>query len=287
MKKVILLILLAGSWAGRLHAQSPWLSDSRLSSFSVEWDKPLFDDRYIDRGDLKGATSALFFTGRMRATENLRIVAELPVSYLGYKRNNPFGNSDNSTVIGNIYLGSIWDLNLNNPDNHAFIEGGVRIPTAPSPSNKRFGANTGMISEASDRLEAFMWDTWAIPVIGNYVTKIDGPFALKARLGTVYDLFTGDFKDEDNELWLLYGVTAMYREKTVEGYLGFNGRNLYVGNPSDVNFWDSGATQLRAGIARPFRNITPGVYVRKPLGDNYNQILDFAYGISLEFHRQR
>lgn len=285
MKKVILMILLAGCWASQLQAQSPWVSDSRLSSVSVEWDKPLFDDRYTDRGDLKGATSALFFTGRLRATDNLRIVAELPVSYLGYKRNNPFGNEDNSTVIGNIYLGGIWDFNLDNPDNRAFVEGGVRIPTTPSPSDKRFGANTGMVSEASDRLEAFMWDTWAIPVIGNYVAKIDGPFAVKARLGTVYDLFVDDLKDNDNSLWLLYGITALYREPSVEAQLGFSGRNQYVGNLSGVNFWDSGFTQLRGGVAFPFRNVVPGIYVRKPLGDNYNSLMDFAYGFSLEFRR--
>lgn len=40
MKKLILTILIAGLCTGFANAQSPWLSDSRLTSVSIEWDKP-------------------------------------------------------------------------------------------------------------------------------------------------------------------------------------------------------------------------------------------------------
>lgn len=58
------------------------------------------------------------------------------------------------------------------------------------------------------------------------------------------------------------------------------GRNQYVGN--NVDFGDSGFTQVRAGVARPFGNVVPGIYVRKPLGENYNQLVDWAVGLNLE-----
>ncbi len=143
--------------------------------------------------------------------------------------------------------------------------------------------STGMSSEASDRLEAFMWDTWTVPLVGSYITKISGPFATKFRLGTIYDIYVDDFESLDNELHLLYGISGLYRESTFEASLGFSGRNPYVGNNPD--FFDDGFTQLQAAVARPFGNIVPGVYVRKPLGDNYNQLVDFAYGLWIEVRR--
>lgn len=61
----------------------------------------------------------------------------------------------------------------------------------------------------------------------------------------------------------------MYRKSSVEAQLGFSGRNHYAGLPSGVDLWDSGATQLRAGIALPFKNVVPGVDARVLLGDYY------------------
>lgn len=284
MKKSVLILIMAGFWAVSAFAQSPWLSDARLSMISLEWDKPVFDDRTFDQKDVTDASSVLFLTGRARINDDLRFVAEVPFSYFGYK-SNPAGDN-NSTVIGNVYVGGIKDFNTSNPNNHAFIELGVRIPTTPDPRTQdRFGGISGLASERSDRVEAFMSDTWAVPLIGNFVSSVSGPFAVRARLGSIYDIFTDDLKNEDNSLWLLYGITGMYRKPTFEANAGFSGRNQYVGNPSGVDFWDSGATQVRAGVARPFRNVTPGIYARLPLGDNYTRVLDFAYGVSIEIRQ--
>lgn len=282
MKKVYCLFILTICWVSFSFAQSPWLSDTRLSSVSLEWDKPIFNDRTFDRDIVTGATSVLFITGRARINDNLRIVAELPVSHFGYDGSNPAGGDDNSTTIGNVYVGGILDVNLRNPSTHSFIELGARIPTAPSLRNdKKFGNNTGRFSEL-DRQEAFGEDTWSIPLILNYVTSVREPFAVKFRLGTVYDTFVDDLKDNDDQLHLLYGLTTMYRKPNVEAHLGFSGRNQYVGLPSGVDFWDTGLTQLRAGVAWPFQHITPGIYARLPLGDNFTRDIDFAYGLSLE-----
>jgi hypothetical protein len=188
MKKLILTILICGFAASALYAQSAWLSDTRLTSIALEWDKPLIDDRTFDRDDVSGASSALFLTGRIRATDNFRFVTEIPVSHFGFEGNNPFGGDDNSTVLGNIYVGGIYDIETSNPNNHAFLDLGVRIPTTPEPTNNKFGGQSGMAIENSDRMEAFMYDTWSIPLIANFVTSIEGPFAVKARVGNVYNI---------------------------------------------------------------------------------------------------
>lgn len=285
MKKIILLLIISSFLAEIAQAQSAWLNDSRLSAVTLEWDKPLFDDRTVDRDEVSSASSSLFLTGHIRANDKLGFIAEIPVSHFGYETNNPFGGDDNSTVLGNIYLGGIWEM-TDNQDNRTFWELGIRAPTTPDPNNDRFGSTTGLASEGSDRTEAFIQDTWSIPLIGNYITPIgDSPFAIKARLGTVYNIFTDDLKSLDNNMWLLYGFSTLYRESALEAHLGFSGRNQYVGNISGSDFWDTGFTQLRAGIGIPFQNVIPGIYVRKPLGDNYNQVLDFAYGLTLEIRR--
>ena len=282
MKKIILLLCIVMGWVGIIRAQSPWLSDTRLSTVSLEWDKPLFDDRSIDRDEITTVSSVLFLTGRMRIRENFRFVAELPLSHFGYENNNPLGGDDNSTVLGNLYVGTIYDINTGNLNTHTFVELGVRIPTTPNPkTEKHFGGDTGRFAEL-ERSEAFTSDVWGIPLIANHVTSVRGPLAVRLRLGTIYDLFIDEQEDVANQMHLLYGLTALGRQSTVEAYLGFSGRNQFMGLPSGLDFWDSGLTQIRAGIARPFRNITPGIYLRKPLGENYNRAVDLAYGFSIE-----
>lgn len=283
MRKLILFIfvLATGLWTGIANAQSPWLSDSRLSLVSLEWDKPLFDNDLIDRDEVSTLSSSLFFTGRVKLYENFRFVLELPVSHFGYQNGNPFGSNDYSTVIGNVYLGGMYDVETANPENHLYLELGFRMPTAREPNdNKRFGSVSGISSEASDRLEAFLWDTWSIPLIGSFITPISGPFSAKFRLGTLYDIYVDDLKSLENELHLLYGISGLYRESTLEASLGISGRNPYVGNNPD--FGDDGFTQIRGAVARPFGNVVPGIYARKPLGKNYNDLVNFAFGLYIE-----
>lgn len=272
-----------GFGAGVLFAQSPWLSDARVSMVALEWDKPLLDSRTFSRDDVRTASSVLFLTGRLRVNDDLRLEAELPVSHFGLKNTNGFID-DRSTTIGNVYVGGIYDVRTPNTENHAFVELGVRIPTTPSMNDDRYANMLGLFSEL-DRNEAFFEDTWSIPLIGTYITEISGPFAARLRLGTAYDIYTGDLKELDNELHLLYGISGLYRKPNAEASIGFMGRNQYAGNNPD--FIDSGFTQLRAGVARPFGNFVPGVYVRKPLGENYNAFLDWAFGFNLEFRNNR
>lgn len=190
MMKKLITTLFIGLLAGSAIAQSPWLSNTRTSSLALEWDKPWLDSRTYDQDDIATGSSVLFVTGRLRMNDNLRLEAELPVSYFGFKRATPFAK-DNSTMLGNIYVGGIYNLFMQNPDNEAFIELGVRIPTTQEPSDKRFGNQLGGFSEV-DRREAFSYDTWSIPLIATYVRHFDGPFAARVRLGTAYDIYTDD-----------------------------------------------------------------------------------------------
>jgi len=60
------------------------------------------------------------------------------------------------------------------------------------------------------------------------------------------------------------------------------GRNHLLGN--DPDFADSGLTQLRGGVSFRLQRVEPGIFARLPLGDNYNKIINRAYGISLKLH---
>ncbi|MDR8394403.1 hypothetical protein NC796_24860 [Aliifodinibius sp. S!AR15-10] len=176
-----------------------------------------------------------------------------------------------NTIIGNIYIGGILRKDTQETDGHFFIEFGFRLPTTPKPKiNKITAQSTGLRSELSDRFEAFVSNTWAIPLIVNFVKPVKDPMAIKFRLGTVWD----ERKDSENMFFLLYGLTGLYRTSTVEAYLGINGRSPYAGN--DTEFFNDGFSQLRAGVARPFNEIVPGIYLRKPVGENYNRWVDLG-----------
>jgi hypothetical protein len=281
MKKLILSVLIIGLWSGMASAQSPWMNDIRTSSITLEWDKPKFDDRSFQGRHYTGTSSALFISGNVRITDNLRFVGEIPISHAGNKNFEQTGETEYSTVLGNIYTGGILDIDTGNPGYNFYVQLGVRIPTIQKSTVEkiRFGSTTGRFSEYVDRGEAFDVNIWAIPLSGHYIVSTRDNFDVKFRLGTVYNIYTGEF-DWENELYLLYGLIALYRFSAVEGHLGFSGRNRVIGN--DPDFVHGGFTQIRGGISVPFGHFVPGIFVKKPLGENFNRLIDYSYGFSLE-----
>lgn len=281
MKKLILSSLVVVFWWGGVsYAQSPWLSNSQSNKILLEWAKPIFSDEMGSAWEKMTAGSSVYFlTGEIGVTEKISLTTELPFSYLGFVEEyiSPEFDYEN-TIIGNIYIGGILRNYARETDDQLFIEFGVRLPTTPEPRiDKVTAQSTGLRSELSDRFEAFVSNTWSVPLIANLVKTLQEPVAIKFRLGTVWDEREG----ADNMLFLLYGLTGLYHTPTIEAYVGINGRSPYVGNNPD--FFNDGYSQLQVGLARPFNYIVPGAYLRKPVGENYNQWMDWGYGFNIEF----
>lgn len=282
MNKLILSGLMLGLLGSFSYAQSPWLSDSETNKILVEWDKMIFShEREFNWREVISGSTVFFITGELGITENASVMVELPFSYYGYMEefNVPLSEYER-TIIGNIYIGGKLHIERSqDPDHHMFVELGVRLPTTPEPGiGEGYAHSNGLQSELSDRFEAFAYyNDWSIPLIGNYVRTIRDPVAIKFRLGTIWV----ERKKSENMLFLLYGLTGLYRTSAIEGYLGINGRSPYYGN--NPIFFDDGISQLRAGVGRPFNEVVPSIYIRKTLGENYNQIVDWGYGINIEY----
>lgn len=291
MKKLIVSSLLVVLWMGSCYAQSPWLSNARANKILLEWDKPIFSsDEGFGREDATAASSVVFLTGDIVITDNFSLIVELPFSHFGLVDEERASGFDNeNTVVGNLYMGGLLDINVKTPGDRLFIEFGLRVPTTPDPETNQVVAQaTGLRSEMSDRFEAFIDDYWAIPLIGNYVTTFEEPVAIKLRLGTVWVnplKFSNRFfysKDSERTLHLLYGITGFYNASPIEISLGINGRSPFVSN-RNRNFFNDGFSQLRAGVMRPFNHIVPGIYLKKPIGENYSKWVDWGYGLNIEY----
>lgn len=291
MKRLYLTCMFLGLWFRFCNAQSQWMNDIHTSSIFIEWDKPIFNSSYggLGKEEVSAISSDIFLTGSYLINDYFSLQAELPISHFGYERNYNDGNQ-NSTVIGNIYLGTKFFFITKSKYSDPYIELGIRIPTTPDFKGSRsFGHLTGLRSELSDRFEAFLWDTWSIPVIGNYLIKsINQSVAIKLRLGTIYNIYTGDtrIRGSENELHLLYGITTYYKISSFETQLGLNGRRRIAGLNHNVQLNDFNSfTQVRAGISYPLRHIHTGFFARIPVGKQYKKWIDWGYGITLEVRR--
>lgn len=206
-------------------------------------------------------------------------MVEFPFSHFGFSESVAVSNFETSnTAIGNIYVGGKLNYTNDNSEEQLLIELDLRVPTTPEPSNDQVAAQaSGLRSEMSDRLEAFMLHIWALPVIVNLHTKINNELAVKLRLGNIWDIY----EDSENSVSLLYGVSGFYQPSDIEIFAGINGRSPYIGN--NPSFFKDGFSQIRGGLSYNFGNIVPGFYIKKAIGENYNLLVDWGYGLNIEY----
>ncbi len=274
MKKLIIPAIISIMLIGNVNAQSPWVNGGKTSFIMLDWDKPFFNSDNVGK-DISAASSVLFLTGRYSLTNKFRMTFELPISHYGV-RGTQYLSKIQSTDIGNIYIGGELNVSSFNSPNDTYIEFGVRIPTR---SEIGIGNLTGGLSE-NDRKEAFFINTWSIPIILNLITPHNKSFAFKFRLGSIYDIYTDKIEGENNDLHLIYGISALVRKPEYQISLGLSGRNHIAGNQPD--FINSGLTQIRARMSKSFNKWSPGLYVRKSLGKNYRSLVDWAVGLTLK-----
>lgn len=278
MKAIFISLILSLICAGILHAQSPWVNGDEKSTITLDWDRPAINtDNWGN--NIRSLSSVVFLTGRFKANDRFLLVIDLPISHFGVK-STPYSNANTKTSIGNIYLGGELNVSPRDWEHRSYLEFGVRLPIV-ADDGSGYGGVTGLLSE-NDRKEAFLPQTTIIPVIGNFIANLNRSFALKFRLGGIYDIYTDKkyWGDSQNDLFLLYGVTGLLLNPAFDAQLEFTGRNHLAGN--DPNFDKSGFTQVRAGVSKSFNDFTPGLYVRVPLGNNYRDFIRWAIGVTMK-----
>lgn len=278
MKKASLFIGLLLITSVLSRAQSPWLNDAEPSLVVLEVLRPDLNE------ESGGFSVAAFITGRYAVGNQIRLVAELPISHRARVEDNGRMASAH-TVLGNSYLGAeLHGLFKQGVTRKSFLEFGVRIPILPEPSfPDRLGSFTGIIA-ARDRFDAFTSKFSSVKALMNLVIEADDVFSLRVRTGPSYLIYTGDepedlfSADRDNELYFQYALQLWFRTQIVTAAFGITGLHLAT---EDGSFGDRTLHQFSGLVQGNFDRIQPGLFLRVPLEENIITIFPFVYGVLL------
>ena len=257
----LMLALLPASLA----AQSVWIDQHLDQGLALEALKPSFSEG----GDVTFLTSVLYLSGRLRLSERVRVVAELPVSHFG--ADDEFGD-EGGTSLGNPYVG----VEIAEAGASTFFEVGLRVPLA---SEEGGGLETGFLADY-DRVEAFVPDWVSILLVPNYVYDSLSGFSVRLRLGP--SLLVATDKDEFSdrvELFGLYGAQLWYQAGQVRVGAGFTGRLIVT--EEGLNFEERSVHHVGVALIGDLGTVRSGLHLKVPVDEELGDILDYVVGVSL------
>ena len=252
-----------------LGAQSIWQDHTSWEGIKIEFLKP----NYVDEEDLSFFTSVTFLSARFPVTRNIVFSGELPFSYVNW--DIPQGpDLGAKQTFGNPYLGLEFHLR----QTPLFFELGARVPlTADIDDENGEATLNGGLTDFVDRAEAFATD--AVPVSGfvNYILSSRTGFSLRLRGGPSFWIASGD--REESETFILYSAQAFYETGILRFGGGFSGR--YLVSVEDLDFGERSFHQLTFGLDIILGMFRPGAYIRIPLDEEYKDMINTVFGISL------
>lgn len=247
-------------------AQSLWLQPDHEATVSVEAIKPFFKDDFVR--DPLFFSSALNLNVRFPLTDNMLIVADVPLSYFDVSDSD----IDNTVSLGNPYLG----IEARTSSELFFGELGVRFPVVGDDDT---GIVSGLAGDYA-RIDAYAIDQWCIAGFANlqYRPEESSGLVLRARFGPVFSIYSGDSEFADNgETFLSYGGQIWYTYERVSGAIGLFARTWVSESDVDNRTLEHMGITLTAD-AGPVR---PGVQVHVPLDDQLREITGVAVGLHL------
>lgn len=261
------LVILPLGLPAALSAQTAWWDVSRDRLVWFEVLRPEFEGP----NDLRFTSSAWFAGGRAAVSDDLTLVAEVPVAYGRFKSGvalEPGEEVDRSTV-GNPYLGLEWGRN----GSPAWLEAGVRAPLASSGPN--LGTEVGIFSDFVHRAEAFVVDAVPVTVMGNYLYRHDSGLFLRGRAGPAVWIAVDD-RDETELLASYMGQVGYdFGRATLQG--AYMGRALLT--ESDLSFREATFNQVGLAATAKLGRLQPAMQFRVPLDDDLGT--DFVAGFGL------
>ena len=248
-------------------AQPTRTSQGREAGITIEVLRPSFDT--FGSTDVSLTSVAVFFSGRYPLSDQVDLVAELPVSRLDVDFE---GEGNSGTGLGNPYAG----LEAGSREGTTYAEVGVRLPLA---SQENVGLITGLLSDI-DRLEAFLADVLTISGAVNYVYRQDRPgLGIRFRAGPDVWVFTKDDFDDDLELFVRYGAQAWYDAGQVRLGGGLSGR--LIATEDNISFNNRTAHQAILSVTGDVGGVRPGFHLRLPFDYGEDEGPDYVLGLSL------
>jgi hypothetical protein len=255
-----------------LPAQSIWLDRRHSKIIALEIIKPNLSEGFFSNTTFP--TSVMYLSVRWPINEKLNVVGELPFAHGGIEFNSDFFDfNESESTIGNPYLG----LEIRGQGSEFFTEIGARAPLA---SESNLGTTIGFLSDFVDHGEAFFPDVVSIVAVENYQHRAASGLTARLRGGPSFWIYTGSGDlDDDVELFLLYSAQAGYESDIFSLIGGVSGRLLATESGLDIG--ERTAHQLGASASVDLGRVRPGVQFRLPLDNDFQELLDFAFGLNL------
>jgi hypothetical protein len=243
-------------------SQPIWLDRSADKAITLEILKPSF----ADEEGITFSTSAWFLTGRFAVGNTISLVGQIPFAIYGRDYN---GSSESENAFGNIYAG----IEIHGQNTPVFGEIGVYLPTAPSEGD----ATSALFSGCA---ETFLIEATSISGMVNYYQQNPGGLLLHFRGGPSIWIDTGDNSDE-TEVYLLYAAQVGYAAPKFELLTGFTGRWWLSAGDATDNFGEASFHQIGFAANIALGNFRPGATLRVPIDEDYSDIMDFVFGLTL------
>jgi len=273
LKLMVIMILLLFTFAALpISAQNYWLQPGNMGSISLEIFKPKFQEWVGgERYDL--FSTVWLFTGNIKASENLSVIIEIPISNFDYKDDySQHSNYENQTSIGNPYIGLEVKHPLYNESMYFKTRIGGRPPVASD--EKESAAYVGYRT-LYGQLESFIPDLTSISGGGSFGQDWQNSFNYSINLNGVLMIP----EEGDSEIFLDYSADLWITPNKFNLGVGIFGRWLIT--EDDLDFGEATIHQL--GIAGNYNlgKIKPGIHIRCPLDTDYISMINIIYGVNL------
>lgn len=210
-----------------------------------------------------------FVGGRLPLAPAIRAVADVPFAHSRTRFDG--GPRETSTVLGNPYLG------LEYTTRGFTVETGLRLPLNTIDSE----STADVVGALGDfqRSESFLDEI--VPISGGltYQHRLARGAILQGRTGVVGIFHTGD-DDLGDEALIDYGVLGILPVGAARLGLSFYGR--WNATQDEGTFSDNSVHHLGLSADTRVRGVRPGISVRLPIDDTYDEVLDSTIGLYLQ-----
>ncbi len=241
-------------------AQSPWLGSDRTARVALELYRPGFDQQ----AEFRSLSSVLFVSGRLRASERVAVIGELPVAFGGLRL------ADASAQVGNPYVG----LELGRPNQPVWLELGGRVPLVGSDPNS--AVIVGTFADV-DRFSSFLAEGAALSGALNVGARAASGLGFRVRAGP--ELLIPTRSGPDSETLVYYGAEISHVRGPLE--LSAHAGGLWIATESG-NFGERSMHQAGAGFSYALGSVRPGLTLRLPLDKDLTEMLDYVVGFTLQ-----
>jgi len=248
----------------------PTSAGNRFISFEVM--KPNFDGT----ASLETISSVWFYGVQIPTVgEKLLVKGELPFVYYDVKSfSSFFGSFDPEAefLVGNPLIS--LEIRKAEGSSRGYALVGARLPLVGD--NKLSASAFGIFTDI-DRLDAFLPNTLSLMLGGGYRSKLSPN--TRFDFGIVGLGLIRTERGPEDEVFLKYSGKFWFESNRLSLNIGLTGIALLT--EGDLSLSELTEHQLSLGLHAKFGKVVPGAFIRAPIAEELNFIIDFVAGVNL------